>query len=72
MVAGVDLDLIAREVSQVGNDGGFLCVDDDHGLGVFLTLILIVGDGRGPWWAGGGGEEGQRPVGDAHYSAPLS
>lgn len=73
MVAGLDLDLVAGEVAQVGNDSGLLGVDGDHGLGAFQGfLVPVVGDARAPGWAGGGGEEGKRSVGDTHHGAPLS
>lgn len=73
VVAGVDLDLVAGEVAQVGNDGGLLGVDRDHGLCALKGfLILVVRDTGAVRWAGGSGEEGVCSVGDTHHRAPLS
>lgn len=71
LVAGVDLDLVAGEVSQVGDDGGLLGVDSDHGLRAFEGFLVLIGEAGAPGGAGGGGEEGERCVGDPHHRAPL-
>ena len=73
MVAGVDLDLVAGEVAQVGDDGILLSVDSDNSLGAFKGfLILAVRDPRTPGRAGGRREEVLCPVGNSHHRAPLS
>lgn len=73
VVAGVDLDLVAGEVTQVGDDGGLLGVDRDHGLCALEGfLILVVRDTCAVRWAGSSGEEGVCSVGDTHHRAPLS
>lgn len=69
----MDLDLVAGEVSQVGDDGGLFGVDRDHGLGAFEGfLVLAVGDVGALRRAGGGGVEQVRSVSDAHHAAALS
>lgn len=69
----MDLNLVAGEVAQVGDDSGLLGVDGDHALGAFKGfLVLVLGDARALGRAGGGGEEGVRSVGDAHHRASLS
>lgn len=42
MVAGVDLDLVAGEVAQVGDNGGLLGVDCDHSFCAFKGLLVLV------------------------------
>lgn len=70
----MDLDLVAGEVAQVGDDGGLFGMDRDHRLAVLKILLLVLplpGATRALGEAGGGGQEGVRPVGDAHDGAPL-
>lgn len=72
VVAGVDFDLVAGEVAQAGDDRGLLVRDENHCLGTFkVLLILVIRDTCAPGQGGGGGEEGVRSVGDAHQGAPL-
>lgn len=72
MVAGMDLDLVAGEVAQVGDDGGFLGVDSDHSLCAFKGLpVLVHWDVCALRRARGSGEEGVRSVGDEHHRASL-
>lgn len=69
----MDLDLVAGEVAQVGDDGGLLGVDGDHGLCAFEgLLVLILGDACAVGRARSCGEERVRSVGDAHHGAALS
>lgn len=73
MVACVDLNLVAGEVAQVGDDSGLLGVDCDHNLCAFKgLLIVILWDACAMRWARGGGEEGVCLVGDTHHRASLS
>lgn len=73
VVAGVDLNLVAGEVAQAGDDSGLLGVDGYHRLCAFKGFfVLILGDACAPGWAGGGGEEGVGSVGDSHHGASLS
>lgn len=72
VVTGMDLDLVAGEVAQVGDDGGFLGVDSDHSLCAFKGLpVLVHWDVCALRRAWGSGEEVVRSVGDAHHSASL-
>lgn len=72
VVTGMDLDLVAGEVAQVGDDGGFLGMDSDHSLCAFKGLpVLIHWDVCALRRAWGSGEKGVRSVGDAHHSASL-
>lgn len=71
VVAGVDLDLVAGEVAQGGDDSGPLGMDVDHNLCAF-KVFLVLWDFCAVGRAGGGGEEGLGPVGNAHHRAPLS
>lgn len=50
----MDLDLVAGEVAQAGDNGGLLGMDGDHGLGAFKGF-LILGDARtrARAWCGG-------------------
>ncbi|TNN58057.1 hypothetical protein EYF80_031729 [Liparis tanakae] len=57
VVAGVDLDLVAGEVAQGGDDRGLLGMDVDHDL-CALKVLLVLGDLCAVGRAGGGGEEG--------------
>lgn len=73
VVAGVDLDLVAGKVAQVGDDRGLLGQHRHHRLGALEGLLaLVVWNTSAVRRAGGGGEEGKRSVGDAHHGAPLS
>lgn len=73
VVAGVDLNLVASEVAQVGDDSGLFGVDRDHSLCAFKgLLILVLRDACAMRWARGGGEEGVCLVGDTHHRASLS
>lgn len=70
MVAGVDLDLVAGEVAQVGDDGGLLGVHRHLDLGALEAVqVLVVGHLRAPQRAGRRGEEGLRTV--ERHRAPL-
>lgn len=69
----MDLNLVAGEMAQVGDDSGLFGVDSDHTLGAFKCfLVLILWDVCAHRWAWGGGVEGVRSVGDAHHRASLS
>lgn len=69
----MDLDLVAGEVAQIGDDGGLLGEHRHHRLGALEgLLILVVRGARAVWRAGGCGEEGLCSVGEAHHGAPLS
>lgn len=73
VVASVDLDLVAGEVAQTGNDSGLLGMHSDHSLSAFKgLLVLTLRDVCAPGGAGGGGEERVRSVGDAHHRTSLS
>lgn len=72
MVAGVNLDLVAGEVAQIGDDSGLLRGHSDHCLGAFKGLLILVRDVCAHRRARGGCEESVRPVGDAHHGASLS
>lgn len=73
MVAGVDLDLVASEVAQVGDDCGLLGEYRHHRLGALEgLLVLVVGHACAVWRAGGCGEEGLWLIGDAYHGAPQS
>lgn len=67
----MDLNLVAGEVAQVGDDSGLLGVDGDHSLCAFKGF-LVLGDACAVGRAGGGGEEGVCSVGNAHHRASLS
>lgn len=67
----MDLDLVAGEVAQLGDDRGLLGVDRDHCLFVFEGLIAFW-DIRAVRGARCGGEERVCLVGHAHDGAPLS
>lgn len=71
VVAGVDLDLVAGEVAQLGDDRGLLGVNHDHRLFAFEGLLTFwaVRAVRG---AQCGGERSVCLVGHAHDGAPLS
>lgn len=67
VVAGVDLDLVAGEVAQVGDDGGLLGEHGDHSLAALKSLlVLVLGAVRALGQAGRGGGERVCSVGDAH------
>lgn len=69
----MDLNLVAGEVAQVGDDSGLLGVDRDYSLCAFKgLLILVLWDACAVRWARGGGEEGVRSVSNAHHRASLS
>lgn len=70
MVAGVDLDLVAGEVAEAGDDRGFLGVNHDHRLFALKGLITF-GVVRAVWGAQCSGEEGPRLVGHAGNGASL-
>lgn len=73
MITSMDLNLIAGEVAQVGNDGGLLGVDSDHSLRAFKgLLILVLWDACAVRWARCGREEGVCSVRNAHHRASLS
>lgn len=72
VVAGVDLDLVAGEVAELGDDRGLLGVHRDHGL-LALEGLVTLGDRRAVRrGAQCGGEERVCMVGHAHDGAPLS
>lgn len=67
VVAGVDLDLVAREVLQAGDDGRLLGRDGAHQALAWLHVFGgLKGVHRGHQCGGGRGEEGQGAVGHAH------
>lgn len=73
VVARMDLNLVAGEVPQVGDDSGLFGVDRYHCLGAFEGfLVLFVRDVGALGRAGGGGVERVRSVGDAHHGTSLS
>lgn len=71
VVAGVDLDLVAGEVAQLGDDRGLLGVNHDHRLFVFEGLITFW-DIRAVRGTQCSGEGSVCLVGYAHDGAPLS
>lgn len=71
VVAGVDFDLVAGEVAQVGDDRGLLGWYGDHRLGA-LEGFLIFGDDGARQPAGSSGGERARLVGHAHRRASFS
>lgn len=70
VIAGVDLDLVAGEVAEAGDDSGFLGVNHDHRLFALKGLITF-GVIRAVWGAERSGEEGPRLVGHVRNGAPL-
>lgn len=70
VVAGVDLDLVAGEVTKVGDDRGFLGVDRHHRLFALegLAAFRVIRSVRGGECSG---EGRARLVGHAHNGAPL-
>lgn len=73
VIAGVDLDLVAGEVAQVGDDRWLLGEDSDHRLSALKGfLALLVWDVCALWWTGGRGLDKQCSVGDPHHSTSLS
>lgn len=67
----MDLDLVAGEVAQVGDDCGLLGVDEDHLFAFYVFPVVTIRDARAPEQTGGCGKEGVCSVGDAHHRAPL-